>query len=352
VIDAGLASPLQPWAWQELERRTLSQAEARLILAGVTTWLQREHPDGAVQPLSWLDSFLDALAKSGLVDEAQTVRLLEAVHGNLRGEPLDRLRQGDVRLDVTAACRYRWRNALLGLEMLNEVQSATVDGVPVRFEDAGGRFCRRDDVFVTLRLPALAPGRHRVRLDVLSALVPETDLVGLASDAPSSDWPPAKKRWTRSLELGFDVFAHDAELVGLEQDPAFDPVAAGGLTIEPIIVRPKGNQSQAVLSFGLTAKLPVSVGFDVALRVAGKTVPCGAIWAAKGADGRIVPRSGETLIRELPPLDPDVAEAVVVLTPNPVLIEHVAAVDRIWGREVTFSRVPLKRQDLGPVRGL
>lgn len=347
AIGAGLSQPLQPWAWQELERRSLTPADGARIADGITAWLRRELPDGAAQPLSWLDSFLETLSERGLVDETQALGLVEALHGNLRGEPLDRLRQGDVRLDVTAACRYRWRGSLLGLEMLNEVQAAMVDGIPVRFDDAGGRFCRRDDVFVTLRLPALEPGRHRVRLDVLSALVFEGDLPGLAADAPSTEWPPAKKRWTRTLELEFRVFAPDAELVGLEQDPAFDPVAAGGLTVEPIIIRPKGQQSQAVLSFGVTSKLPLSVSFDVALRVAGTTVPCGTLWAAKGADGRMAPRSGETLTLEFPPLDPDVAEADVVLAPNRSLIEHVAAVDRIWGREITFSRVPLKRQDSG-----
>jgi hypothetical protein len=45
-------------------------------------------------------------------------------------------------------------------------------------------------------------------------------------------------------------------------------------------------------------------------------------------------------------LDPQVKEAEIVLTPNPKAIESVPTVDRIWGKEIVFSHVPLSRQDL------
>ena len=86
VIEAGVSKPLSPWAWQELESRKLTADEAGQILDALTAWLQRDYPDGYTQPLSWLDRFLDELAKRGLVSNDRAIRFLQAFYGNLRAE--------------------------------------------------------------------------------------------------------------------------------------------------------------------------------------------------------------------------------------------------------------------------
>jgi hypothetical protein len=45
-------------------------------------------------------------------------------------------------------------------------------------------------------------------------------------------------------------------------------------------------------------------------------------------------------------LDPQVKEAEVILTPNSGPVEPLAAVQRIWGKEIKFSHLPLARYDI------
>ena len=61
--------------------------------------------------------------------------------------------------------------------------------------------------------------------------------------------------------------------------------------------------------------------------------------------------SGNELTTDLDSVDPQLKEAEIVLTPNARLIERQPMeliVDRIWGKEITFSHVPLTRQDIAP----
>jgi serine/threonine protein kinase len=340
VIEAGLAKPISPWAWSELEKRPLTPAEVAQIMDGLTAWLQREYPDGRTEPLSWLDRFLDRLNERNLLTDDQKTRFLVALNGDLRFEqPFARLREGDERLQITAECRYIWD--ILGLEMMNAPLSVTVDGQRVKEKNHFANQWRVRDISETVFLPSLAPGKHKVKLEVLSALVAKDDLAGLESSAPPADWPPAKKRWTRTAEMELVIYPRDAVIVSQTQDPALDPVRNGNLGFQSVIIRPKGNRAQAVLNHGLIDKLPVPVSFDVALRVGGQAIPCGQFQATGPTS------DGSGLPVELDRLAPEIREAEIILTPNPRAVEHIASVDRIWGGQIVFSNVPLKRLDLG-----
>jgi len=83
VIDVGVSKPLLPWAWQELEQRSLTVADAARIMDGLDGWLQREHPAGYTEPLNWLDTFLDHLAQDHLVNDEQAIRFVVALHGSV-----------------------------------------------------------------------------------------------------------------------------------------------------------------------------------------------------------------------------------------------------------------------------
>jgi serine/threonine protein kinase len=346
LIEVAVARPDEtPWPWNELERRSLSPTDANRIMTGLTEWMQREHPSGMSGPLHWVDSFLNRLTQRRLVSDAQAVAFVAALEGDVRCEPLLRLREGQATLDVKGEWRHRWSDSVLGLTMMNEVKGVTLDGQPVEVSSRTQTFWNWDDFNISVTLPKLAPGQHKLKLEVLSVLMPTSDANGLQPSAPSSDWPPGKKTWTRTAEVELTIFARDTEVVSLTEDPALDPVTSGGLSVKPISIYSRGKEAQAVLEIDVNEKLPVPISFDLALRVAGQTFRKGNLWGARKPDGRIYPASGHTINLEIPALAPDVTEADIVLAPNLKLVEAVGTVDRIWGREIVFSRVPLKRLD-------
>lgn len=55
---------------------------------------------------------------------------------------------------------------------------------------------------------------------------------------------------------------------------------------------------------------------------------------------------GAELAADLDMLDPQIKEAEIILTPNPQPVEHLATVERIWGKEIKFSHIPVTRFDL------
>ena len=299
--------------------------------------------------MSWLSTFLKKLDGDGRVREAQAIRFLQALHGGLQCDPGSRIREGQAALSLHCRWKEPWDDGLFGLTLLNEMRTVTIDGQPVTSDRQYPKFWNWSDFNGGLSLPKLAPGEHIIKLEVLSALVPKDDLAGLANDAPSSEWPPAKCRWTRTAQTKLVVYPRDAVIVAETLDPGLDPVAAGGLSLKRVIVRKQGQRTEAVIVFDVNNKLPVSISFDVALQAGGKTIPCGgdrSLWAAKRAGGQICFASGTDLTKTIEPLPSDIEEADVILTPNPQPVETVAGVDRIWGKTVVFSRVPLVRQDL------
>jgi hypothetical protein len=140
------------------------------------------------------------------------------------------------------------------------------------------------------------------------------------------------------------VFPDDAEIIGTTQDPALDP-ASHGLSIESLIIRGSAGHKSATLKFQLDHSLPVSIAFSVSLRVAGQTVACGTLWAARTANGASM-GSDTVLSADIPQINDEVKQADVVLTPNPKPIEMQPDVDTIWGKEVVFKNVAIRRLDL------
>ena len=346
VIAAGLAKPNSPWAWQELENHSLTAAEVAQIIDGLVAWMKREHPAGSSEPLSWLDNFLERLDARHLLTDDQKIRFLTALHGNVRlDEPVARMREGESQVSVFGECRYTWRHDFLGFEMMNAPQSVTVDGQPVKTQNNFDKQWSIQNLSETLFVSTLPPGKHKVKIEVLSALAAKNDLTGLPWNAPLSDWPPAKKRWTRTAELELTVYPRDAVIVSQTQDPALDPIRNGSLSVKSVIIRKKGNGAQAVLDFDVADRLSLPVSFDVSLRIGDQKIPCGALWAVKTRNGST--SSGLEVTKDINAISAELKEAEIILTPNAKPIEHIASVERIWGGQIVFSNVPLKRLDLG-----
>jgi hypothetical protein len=338
VIDAGIEKPISPWAWQELERRRITADDADQILERLTAWLRREHPQGISQPLSWLDEFLKQLDASGFLTQERKIAFLEALHGDMRGDHVIRLRAGTNSLTLQVEWKPHWHHDLFGMTLMNEVQSLTLDGKSLSADFPAN--WGSQSLYQSFPLPSLPPGKHVVQLSVLSAVVASSDLVGLKGDARSPDWPPAGKRWTRTLAMEVTVFPDDAEIIVAMRDPSLDP-STHGLSIEPILIRGSGNSQSATLQFEFGKSLAVPIGFDVSMRLAGESIACGSLWAVKSGNGRT--SGGNILSAALPPIGADVKDADVVLTPNPRPIELRPEVDRFWGDEIVFRNVSIRR---------
>jgi hypothetical protein len=87
--------------------------------------------------------------------------------------------------------------------------------------------------------------------------------------------------------------------------------------------------------------IAVPISFDVALRIDGQTIPSGRYFAGKTQKG--IMSSGEIETTPIPDMNAAIKHADVVLTPNPKWIELQPGVDRIWGKEIVFRNVPLRR---------
>ncbi len=342
VIEVGLVKPLHPWAWQELERRTLTAADADQIINGLILWFQREHPAGMSESIPWLSSFLSHLASRKLVSDEQTVNFMKVFEGAVRVDGPLRLREGGRLLPVGMELQNRYSLSPLGVMMINSIQTVTIDGQPVDMSGLSPRYWNAVDVRGDLPVPALAPGRHAVKVEVRSAFVRGMDLAGVEGQIPDASWPTCS--WVRTTEVPLVVYSLDAVIVALTNSPALDPVKVGAIGPPQVILRAKGQGVQAVVSFDINGKIPVSVGFDVTLCLGREKYPCGQIRVVKLKDG-FSRRGSSELKVEIGPVDPVIKDATILLTPNPGLMELYPGVDFIWGGTIEFSKVPVKRQD-------
>jgi serine/threonine protein kinase len=351
VIAAGLTEPQTPWAWQELQQRArdgrLSRDEANQLMDGLTAWLRRAYPKGYNLPLNWLDNLLKDLGDRQLVAETNELAFLDAHGVRPSLVSLPRVRVNDRTLQLTCHLCSPWDQELWGFSQLNQVKSITLDDHPVSVRNVFGRAWNQQQYVGEVRLPDLVPGKHVVDCEVERDWVKATDLIGLPTDAPFTEWPPAKLRETRVCQAEFTAYADDATLVSLVDDPALDTVAAGALSVQQIIIRPKSWHLAAALSFQVDPKPALPISVKVALRLAaGQIIQCGSLWAEKSADGKSTTQTEGELTADIGQLDPQIKEADVILAPDPKAVELHSGIDRLWGKEIVFSHVPLLRQDL------
>jgi hypothetical protein len=355
VIEAGLKDPKAPWAWQELEQRArsgrLSSTEANLLLDGLSNWMRRDYPHGYNEPMFWLRNVLDEVSKRNLAGEDRVLTFLEAYHGSPVCE-VDRVRETNQTVHIECKWRSGWSEAPFGLAMLNQIRSFAIDSRPVSGAAFGTNWIA-DGFSVELQLPPLAPGEHTVTCEIESALVPNDSLAGLLpGDVGSKDWRSARRRWTRAAEGKLSVFSRTDEIVRLVHDPALNPVARGTVSVKRVVVRAQDGKAFVMVVPDLAQiSLPEPVSFQISVKIAGKSYPCGQLWQGPKSGGRSLagvrrshPLSGQ-MGSEIDALDPQVKEADVVLTPDPRLVEAQPDIDRIWGEEIIFH-VPLMRLDL------
>jgi predicted Ser/Thr protein kinase len=349
VIAAGLSAPKLPWAWQELQGRgDLTSTEANEIMTGLTLWLQRDYPDGYHEPLFWLGDFLNKVHANHLISPTNVLAFLTAFVGNPSVEPLPRLRDNVDSLNFTAHLRTPWWPKEFGFELLNYVAMVSIDGQNLPVKAAYGKRWKEEYYRGELKSIHLTPGKHTLRCEVHSAIVSMSEMPGMRDDAPPAEWPLADKRWTRSGEAEFTVYPASEQMVTLSDDPALNPLVHGVISVDRIIIRNTKGQPTAVVSFNLVPNSNLPVSFDVSVQIGEQRVKCGNVWAVGETNHSSV--SPAVLQCTINPLNADVSEANVILTPNTAAVEQFPSVTKIWGKEFVIPRVYVLRQDL-PTKG-
>src|SRR5690606_16081048 len=98
--------------WEELERRGLSPVEADRIVAGLTNKLKLESPAGLAEPMSWMEGAIGKLIQDGLVGGQSAAKLVQAIQGEIRMNPLPRLRENTPNLHASGEWRYAWSRSI------------------------------------------------------------------------------------------------------------------------------------------------------------------------------------------------------------------------------------------------
>jgi serine/threonine protein kinase len=350
LLRVALDKPQSSWPWIEMGNRAragqLTPAEAGQISDDLAALIRLSCPQGYGQPLlGWLGNFIGDLDRSHLVSGTNATALLEAYYGNPSIEPLPRVRQGQKFLQLRGNSHSVWANSpLFGFSFLNAMSPyVTLDGQVVPAKNLYGNNWSQVQYQTDLNIQNLTTGSHTVHCEFETALVATDDLAGLDAYAPAADWPRGERRWTRACEAEFVIYPKDAVLVQLSQEPALDPVTSGALSIQRVIIRHKGASLMAVLAFNLGPKPGLPISLEVRLRLPGQEINCGSVLALQNAEGTT---SSQPLSADIGALDPQIKEAELRLVPNPQGVEKYPGIDRIWGREIVLSHVPLARQDL------
>jgi predicted Ser/Thr protein kinase len=354
VIEAAVRRPELPWAWEELRGRTLSKEEIVRIVSGVVAWLKEGLSSRNGLAAAWLLPYLNGLNEKGLIANAQKVEIWSAVDDATRDTNWKRkVRFREGKREVTVSIPWQkgpFGTRVLSVRKMNEMSWMKLDGAAVvarapKPDWGGGNYVAH------VTLPELKPGMHMLEYEVVSVLVPESDLVGLAPEAVSTEWPTGIHRWTSKGTLPVRVYSASEEIVRETTQEDLDPVRPGFLSVKQVIARGKGKGTgkgiQLVLELSVVEKPPVSMGFDVAVKVGGRVVPFGKLWVEKGPDGYPITRCLPETAVDVGELGAEVTEVDVILTPNAKALDEVDGINEIWGEVVEFKGVKLKRQDLG-----
>ena len=347
---------IQPWDWQELERRfnagRLSNEEAAKAVDQLIAALAARPPAQGNQPLTWSSPFVERLDTAGVISAEQYARLAQAFYGNqpsVRAAP--RVSQGQW-LQFSLDYLGHWE--LPGTDSVKALRAVKGPGgrelLVMSGSDGGdGRGPTKPnldllsyggpfdiDGRVKLDLP---PGEHTLTFVVDAAVLPAGSKPRVVMDRPGQArrWPNARAKWTVEVPVKVTVIPEDQSPIEVVKDPALDP--GPGIRVTSARVTRLGTGSRLTVELD-SGKPKVGVSFDVVLKVAGEEYAAGSYRVAANNSG-----SMETGA-DLPALPPDVKSADVILRPNPKHAESLVGADKIWGGEVVLKDVPLTRYDL------
>jgi len=354
ALQAGMAHPEVPWAWNELRSRTdarnITKDDAVQIMNELTIWLHRKYPHGYDAPLWGLGDLLAALGDHRLVPETNAIEFQRAYAVVPAIEPIPRFSEDERTLQFHCKLRSPWYSTVFGLQVIRDVRNFAVDGTAVPIRSYASKSWELDDFWGEANLPRLAPGTHKFQCEVISAIVSAADVAAIqntpGAEYSASEWPPAKAIWTTPCEQDFVVSATNTEPVTLVNDTPLNPAAAGVVAVNQIITRAYKGQVQAVLGFNLAPKAGAPLSVNVKLRIGSKIYDGGPLTAIQAGDSRASHTSADKMTVQLYTLDPQIKFADVILSPNARGAASDPDVTNLWAQDIEFDHVALERWDL------
>lgn len=342
----------EPWVWNELNARLqngkLTAAEADAAVVELAKQMKAAKPAGWDSPMHWQDEFIKAASNAGLLSDEAILEFCDAFYGTTPTvESFQRLREGltrNIHLEVHYGSTWGQHSGL-PVHLMWTINKATIDGEPIEFGHRNHNVRSAD--FSTYFDRELAAGKHKLDIELDCAYIEADKLFGLdTNNLPADRWPTALKRWTKKLEMPFEVYAGGQQIVKLTTDPQLDPRAVRSIRVDRFVVQKadKGYSVAAKLHFG--EDLPVSVSMDVVAVVDGQEVELGKSFVLLRDDGRA--SNGSEHRGELESIDPETIYGDILLVPNPAHIEKYPEAKAIWGKPIRFRNLQLERLDLQP----
>ena len=337
----------EPWVWRELEARlkagSLSPQDVDDAIERLTLHMTATRPQGWDNPLSWQTGFITSAGQAGLISDEVLIALCDAFHGPEPVVRSPRLREGKGGFNVEVEYGNRWGSSSgLGVRLVWQVNRVLLDGEPFHVRQTS----KSDRDWSGYHDGGLDAGDYRLTVEVESAYIDESKLIGLnAHDLSKALWPAAKKRWTQTVSAPLEVFSFDEPLVSLVTDPGRHPGAGGGLAVNRFAVqRDPDGRKLIVLKTSFVDRLSIPLSYDISVAFDEQTVELGQIWVVQSQNSRA--SGGGQMQKRVDTLDSTIRHADIILTPNPAHIEHRPEVSEIWGGEAILPNVPIERLDL------
>jgi hypothetical protein len=351
-----------PWDWQELQRRlsngTLTQADASAAVNILIADLNAQRAAGRPpQPLSWAGPFLKAAISGGLLPSTQIKALCQAYYGltpelNLR----PRAHQGEP-LVVDGRLYEPW--TLEGMQLCWSLGSVIVDGTTkltpqLRYGSRGA--AENADQFsgtgtngqLDLKLPqSLPPGEHEIAFTFDVGTVSDRAIFhGMDGKPGTADkWPSAIATWRTVATRKVIVVGKDQPVIDLVTDPASDPANGFTLSVSDAVMRPSSHgRGDLLLRWKATGIPAMPICAHVVVLAGDRRIDYGQYMFIRQSGGTSSSYNDSVSLRQ--PIPPDVKQVDVVLEPDPKAAQAYPKIERIWGKPIRISNVPLQRFDL------
>lgn len=333
------------WTWDELADRIkagrLSQQQVEIAMGHLIAHMKATKPNGWKSTFHWQDDFLKAAEQAGLLSDQVLFDFADAYYGpGPIIDPFDRLRSGETRLSLDISYGSPWEFPL-GLDLYWDVKRVTLNGQAIEVQ---AHHVSEDDWYASTT-QSLRPGDYEVTFEIECALIDSVKTIGLDHDTPSSKWPKAKKRWSRTVSRPLKVYSLEDEIVGLTTDPKLDPTSLNGVSIKRAVVQPKGDGKQMLVDINVATPYSVALSFDVYVLIDKRIVGTGRMFCfSRGGNSSTNSGSRQTI--KLGGIAPTDTHADIALVPNESHVERYPQVVEVWGKEIRFKDVPIERLDL------
>lgn len=347
----------QPWHWQELEKRwganQLSPQEISDSVERLIDYAKLLNSRGK-SPFTWADGYLAKLDNANQITPEQYGRLCEAFFGAAPTITLTQRVRPDMKLQFSEDYGSAW--GMPGTQLVHAIRDVRVDGdlekmtgVAVHPHVSNAREGDDDPDWLSqprnfrisgeIKLPdAVVPGKHEMVFTVDAGTLIEPVTMTAVSGLPGQKqrWQGARHTWPMTVRVPFELLTADAKPVTLITEDSADPQVA----MPTLTVRRQAYSQEVVIHFGGIASPPkVPVIADVEIQIGTQKV--------RAAFMRTPAIYGDyEAIIGIKPLAADVQSATVTLTPAMKAAERDASIDSIWGKEISFDDVPVKRNDL------